>query len=36
MSHVGVGQPLIQGLEKNALQGMSHSGSAPESPYQHL
>jgi hypothetical protein len=36
MSHAGIGQPLIQGLANNAIQGMSQSGSAAESIYQQL
>jgi hypothetical protein len=36
MSHSGVGQPSIQELANNALQGMSKSRSAPESIYQQL
>jgi hypothetical protein len=36
MNHAGIGQPLIQRLENNVLQGMSQTGSAPESIYQQL
>jgi hypothetical protein len=36
MSHAGIGQPLMEGLANNAFQGMSQSGSAPDSVYQQL
>jgi hypothetical protein len=36
MSHAGIGQPSILGLVNTAFQGMSQTGSAPESIYQQL